>query len=238
MKWQFELTDCPSNAHYPVQAFSVMDNGVKRGPFHIKISDLIEALSNEPEGQHDAEALKNDESIISPALPFGTIRYSSNEDKTRERLTMEIPKKQWDIRYGEEATPIYIGFPRMVVQYLVETYKGGSRKVVETRLYAVVDDKNAIKDDTPLFPFPFPNVGKDNGIVCWGQNARFELTDLTDLTRLFHSFISAPFNEDHGVRTTLGIPSFRKLIEQIQELPFDDEWLVPSHKTFGSLFEN
>lgn len=238
MKWQFELSDCPINVNYPVKAFSVMDNGVKRGPFHMKVEDLVAALSNEPETSHDADALRNEETIISPALPFGTIRYSTNENRTRERLTMEIPKNQWDIRYGDEVTPFYLGLPRLVVQYLVETSTGGKRKVIETRLYAVLDDKNAITNSTPLFPFPFPNVGKENGIVCWGQNTRFELNELTELTKLFLSFLSAPFNEDHGVRTTLGIPNFRRLIEQIQEQPFDDEWLIPSQKTFGSLFEN
>lgn len=237
MKWQFEITDCPKNPHYPITCYQVRDNGVKIGPSFIKLEDFLEAISTGPDDMLlDADALRMEETVVTPSLPFGTVRYSANADQTRERITMEIPKKQYDIRYGKDETMHFIGFPRMVVQYLVETYQD-SRKVIETRLYAVLDDKQPITDDTPLFQFPYPNVGKENGIVCWGQNARFEIKELPELHKLFYSFISAPFNEDHGVRTTHGIPKFQGLLNQIEELAFDDEWLVPAgRKAFRDLF--
>ena len=101
MKWQFEFEDCPKNPIYPIKAIQEMDNGVKKGPVYLKITDLIEAMSTTPEGIHDADALRKLETLVTPSLPYGAIRYSANEEQTRERITMEIPKKQWDIRYGE-----------------------------------------------------------------------------------------------------------------------------------------
>src|SRR4051794_22271918 len=103
MKWQFEISDCPTNSTYPVLAHQVNDSGVKRGPFYLTIESLIEALKKEPNNLLDADTLRGNEHST-PPLPFGTIRYSSNETKTRERITLEIPKKQWEIRYGSEET--------------------------------------------------------------------------------------------------------------------------------------
>jgi hypothetical protein len=239
MKWQFELSDCPTNSTYPILAHQVLDNGVKRGSFYLTIDHLVEALQKKPDNLLDADALRGEENST-PPLPFGTIRYSSNETQTRERITLEIPQKQWEIRYGiGEKDDFYsIGFPRMVVQYLVINNINGDKTIKEMRIYAVENNRKPIDDDTPLFIFPYPNVGKTNGIVCWGNNARLEIKSLVELEKSFLWFVSAPFNEDHGVRTTLGIPRFKELLEVIQDKPFDDEWLVPSKTVFRDLFKN
>ncbi|MER2009796.1 MAG: hypothetical protein ABS939_20360 [Psychrobacillus sp.] len=237
MKWQFEILDIPENSSYPVKAMQVYDNGIKKGPFYLTIKDLTNALNSEPELLLDPEKAMKTETIVTPTLPVGTIRYSSNEAKTRERITIEIPKKQWDIRYRDNEDFFNIGFPRMIVQYVIATDSKDIKKIVETRLVAVLDDKRPIQEDTPLFMFPYPNVGKSNGIVCWGQNQRLEINNPTDLERSFQWFIASPFNEDHGVRTTLGIDNFRKLIEHIQDKPFQDDWLIPlNNQAFQDLF--
>ncbi|WP_028393948.1 hypothetical protein [Bacillus cihuensis] len=235
MKCQIEISDVPVNSEYPVIVKQVGENGVVRGPYYITIDNLIKALKQEPENLLDADGMRMKETST-PPLPFGTIRYSSNEPKTKQRITLEIPKKEWDIRYGDEMDSFYrIGFPRMIVQFLVVTANNISR-VDEMRIYAVEDNKKPITDETPLHMFPYPNVGKGNAIVCWGQNQRLEIQSLVELERAFHWFTSAPFNEDHGVRTTLGIPLFRQLIEKIEDKKFDDEWLIPMNKTFGDLY--
>lgn len=235
MKWQFEISDVPDNPDYPITAYQYTDSGVKRGPFYMSTESFIEALQKEPNNLLDADGIRGDEKS-SPSLPFGTIRYSTNDTGTRERITMEIPKKQWDIRYQNDDNFFTIGFPRMVVQYLIVSNLQGNKVIKEMRIYAVEDNRKPVSDDTPLFTFPYPNVGKENGIVCWGQNERLEIKELVELERSFFWFISAPFNEDHGVRTTLGFPSFKKLIEEIKDQPFNDEWLVPNNKDFGALF--
>ena len=234
MKWQFELSDLPKNPQYPITGYQVNEGGVKKGPFYFSIQDLTEILLDEPETFYDPDEMKRTENNT-PVLPFGTIRYSCSEDRTAQRISLEIPKKQWEIRYGDQSNEFYtIGFPRMIIQYLVIT-NGNLNRIDETRIYAVENNGKPITDETELYAFPYPNVGKSNGIVCWGANQRLTIDSLVELERLFQWFVAAPFNEDHGVRTTHGIGSFRKLIEVINDLPFNDEWLMPMKKTFGDL---
>lgn len=237
MKWQFEFTDIPANPEYPITAYQIYTSGAKKGPFYLSMKDFLTALENEPEVQYDPEALRDMEKNT-PALPFGTIRYSENESQTRQRVTLEIPQKQWEVRYGEDNLLYTIGFPRMIIQYLVTSQKGvADLRIDETRIYAVLNNGQPITDETKLYIFPYPNVGKGNAIVCWGQNQRLTLQNLVELERMFRWFVSAPFNEDHGVRTTHGIPNFKKLLEEIQDKPFNDDWLMPTTNTFGELYE-
>ncbi|WP_374717725.1 hypothetical protein [Neobacillus sp.] len=231
MKWQLEISDCPTNATYPIKAFQIGDNGVKRGPFYLKVEDVISALQHRPENSDcDFSEMKH----LTPCLPFGTIRYSKNDNGTRHRVTMVLEKRIWEIRYGDEDEFFSIGFPRLIIQYLVT---GEKLRIAEMRIFAVQDDRQAIMDATPLFAFPYPNVRKSDGIVCWGLNERLELNSLTDLERAFRWFVAAPFNEDHGVITTLGINCFRTLIERVRDKDFDDNWLVPVNLNFGDLFK-
>lgn len=235
MNWIFELSDCPLDANNPIKAIRYLDNEVKKGPIYLSVENLVKALKAEPDNLLDADGYRSKETST-PSLPFGTIRYSSNESKSKERITMEIPQKNWEIRYGNKEDEFYtIPFPRMVVQYLV--VNSGTQSIVnEMRLYAVLNNKEAISDKTELYVFPYPNVGKSNGIVCWGQNQRLEIKALVDLERAFLWFISAPFNEDHGVRTTLGIGNFKRLMQEIENKNFDDDWLMPLNKVFEDIF--
>ncbi|KYD20582.1 hypothetical protein [Caldibacillus debilis] len=233
MKWCLEITDVPQNTDFPILGYQIMDNGVRRGPFYFRVEDLITALSSEPDFIGEAEEELDKHST--PTLPLGTIRYSANPLKTKHRVTMAIDKKMWEIRYEGDDEFYCIGFPRLIVQYLVEQSLGQYR-VTEMRLFAVRDDNKPINDETQLYRFPFPNVNKESGIVCWGQNPRLEIKSLVELERAFYWFVSAPFNEDWGVRTTLGIPRFKTLIQRIKEQPFNDEWLIPANRNFADLF--
>lgn len=237
MRWQFEMSDVPKSTEFPIEAFQVMDNGIKRGPFYFSVEDMIRALEQAPENTFDADTLKGEETNT-PTLPFGTIVYAKNESGSRQRATMLLDKKQWEVRYGDENEIFTIGFPRMILQYLVVPSNEKNYKITEMRIFAVKDDKKPITDETQLFTFPYPNVNKSNGIVCWGQNARLELDSLVELERSFRWFVSAPFNEDHGVRTSLGIQRFRVLLEKIRDKSFDDEWLLPSTLNFSGLTQN
>ncbi|MDX1806665.1 MAG: hypothetical protein R3267_06545 [Paenisporosarcina sp.] len=236
MKWQLEISDCPTNTALPIIGHQVNDGGVKTGPYYLSVETVIQALQQTPEIGYDADGMRLKENNT-PTFPFGTIRYSTDDTGKFQRVTMMIPKQQFDIRYGEEEREFYhIGFPKMVIQFLVESDKNNQMSIRETRLYAIKDCSQPITDDTQLYVFPYPNVGKDNGIVCWGQNQRLTIKDIVELERAFAWFLSAPFNEDHGIRSTLKFRYFREMIEGIKELPFDDEWLLPHRSTFGDLF--
>ncbi|MDQ0273505.1 hypothetical protein [Cytobacillus purgationiresistens] len=234
MEIHFKLSNCPSNIMYPVTIYQKCENGISKASVQVTIDELINTLQDKPTNLLNADDSRTQEKST-PALPFGTIRYSATDSKDVERVTMVIPKKIWEIRYGDKNDHFYsIGFPKMVAQYkCINTQK--SKVIQEMRLYAV-SGNGPINDDTDLYSFPYPNVGKSNGIVCWGQNQRLELESLVDLEKSFYWFVSAPFNEDYGVRTSLEIHNFRMLIETIEGQRFNDQWLLPLNMKYKDLF--
>lgn len=228
MKWNIEISDCPINPKFPVVAHQTYDNGIKKGPFYLKMEDLLEALSAEPDMAFKGPVWKP-----TPLLPAGTIQYATDEDERYSRVVMEIPKKQWDIRYGDDE--IYtIGFPRLIIQYDI-IKSPSTQRIIETKIFAVLNNKKAITEDTEIYRFPYPNVYHD-GRVCWGSNHPKEIKDIMELEKMFNWFVSAPFGEDLGVKTTHGMPNFKQLIEVIQDKDFDDDWMISENMTFRELF--
>lgn len=231
MKWILEIADCPDNTDFPIKIFRENNAGVITGPKFMSIRDFLGAFI-------EADPVDDiPEMDFSPTLPLGTIRFGQDRTGSTQMVALEIPKKIWEIRYVNDGEIYSIGFPRLVATYLLRKITDNSLRIVEMRLFAVLDNKKSINDNTKLFTFPYPNVGKDNGIVCWGDNERPVIKSHVELERAFNWFVSAPFNEDLGVMTTLGIKSFHHLISWIKDKPFDDEWLISANKTFGELFK-
>lgn len=231
MKWQFEISDKPVNPNFPVLATQVFDSGAKKGPFYFSIEQFLTAFESGDTGGK-VTVFEN-----TPALPNGTIQYACSDDRTVHRVTLELPKSIWDIRYEKVDDFFPIGLPRLIVKYEVKRL-AGSFYVSEIKIFSVMDDGKAITEDTPLYSFPYPNVYKDSGSVCMGANERITLSDLTELQSKFIFFIQSPFNEELGMRTTTGVNNFLKFIELNQGKPFNDEWLMPPsaiYKTFGDL---
>lgn len=222
MKLQFEIVDVPKNLDYPVTAFTVNEAGIRKGPYAMSFDDLIDCLRAKATNVVD-EAYKS----TSPVLPKGTVQYAENLEKTKCRVTIEIPKKQWDVRYGDDPTFHSIGFPRLLVQYeLLRSFTFSH--VTSVKIFAVADDSRPLTERTKLFHFPYPNVEKSEGRVCWGTNS-LRVNSVLELERTFSWFVAAPFGEDYGISTTLPVTTFRLLIEEIQNKPFEDEWLVPNN---------
>lgn len=238
MKWVFEIEDVPSNPAFPVVGTQHFTNGAKKGPYYFSLEDFMSALKSQPDTLIDIET----EEVSTPPLPMGTIRYAVDKISDMERTVIEIPKRQWQIQYGETNNEFYtIGFPRMVVQYKTQSLTGGNKsRIRDVYIHAVLDNKHPITDTTELYLFPYPNVWQEDGRVCWGRNQALEINELVELERMFNWFISAPFNEELGVKTIHGIPNFKLLIEEIKDQEFNDDWLLPDRKneTFGDLFKN
>lgn len=233
MKWVLEITDVPLDARYPVVGYQCFDNGIRRGPFYYRLEDVLSALMETP----DINTKEEEKLNFTPLLPKGTLKYGVNKNQTAFGVTMEIDKKMFDIRYSGDDEIYCIGFPRMVVQYILRSIGYQKYCITEMKIYAVEDNKQSITNDTELYYFPYPNVNPSSGIVCWGANERIELNSLVELERAFVWFVSAPFGEDYGVRTTLGINNFRGLITKIKDKPFNDDWLIPVGKRFGDIFQ-
>lgn len=232
MKWVLEIPDVPRDTRYPVVGNQKMDNGVKRGPFYYRVEDVVSALTAKPDVIISEDELINH----TPLLPRGTLMYGENKDKTVLSVTMEHPKKMFDIRYAGDDELYCIGFPRLIIQYKLESCINKRYRITEMKVYAVEDDGQPITHESKIYYFPYPNVSPSHGLVCWGNNERVEIDSLVELERALIWFVSAPFSEDYGVRTTLGITNFKQLISKIKNKPFDDDWLVPVGKRFGDIF--
>lgn len=242
MKWILELNDSFENKETPVVVYQQMDNGAETPRRHMSIADVVTAFSK-PVDIINEENLIDDfnNEVRIPILPPNTIGYSSSQGKMmKERVTMTIPKGIWPIQYakGPVVSTHLIGMPKMVVQYVVLSIPNTrDRRIIETKLFAVKDERTTINEETQLFYFPFPNVNKSSGVVCWGANHDMSVPQLTDLELVFGKFISAPFNEDYGCYIGNGEQCFEKYIKNNENQPFDDDLLLPITNTkIGNLY--
>lgn len=244
MKWILEFSDMPQDKDYPIVGYQITDTGIKRGPYLYKVEDVVNSLTafqNETITSTDygANIFLNEKRI--PTLPVGTIGYSSS-DQGNERISLVIKKDIWPIKYQNDPELYFIGFPRLIIQYvLVPLRTNGLRRVMATKIFAIKDDQQPVSDETKLYAFPFPNVSKEDGKVCWGENSNFTIANLLELDKFFAYFLSAPFGEDYGMRLADGSLTFGKYIETHQHKSFDDELLLPvmkgeEHLTFGTLY--
>lgn len=229
MNWTLQFTDVPKNPDFPIIGRQEIAPGVKGPEQYFSLEQVIRVLSNITE-MPESEPNLREEMIISPILPEGTLLYSSHPNGNLEQIVFEIPQKSFDIRYRDEDEFFSLAFPRMI--FMCELKGMGNQKLIDTmRIYAVENNKEPITPETPLYDFPYPNVMKGSGTVCWGINERLLVDSLLEAKKAVLLFFSAPFNEDHGVRTTLGINTFRKLLNELDEQPYSDDWLVPARKT-------
>lgn len=237
MKWTLELSDVPTNPQFPIVGFYESSPGVRSSQHLFSIEQVVRILENrhEADDRDTAEAVR-EKMIASPILPEGTIMYSKHPENLLEQVVFEIPQKTFDIRYKDTDVFHALAFPRMVVVCELEAM-GNQKKIGTMRLFAVANDGKPISEDTLLFDFPYTNVMKGSGTVCWGQNERLLVDTLSEAKKALLLFFSAPFNEDHGVRTSFGINRFAQLIAKLENQPYSDEWLLPTNKKFGQMLK-
>lgn len=234
MEWILKLSDQPKNAEFPIEAHYEASPGVKSGTRFFSFEQVVEIIQNRNSVEDSlyAPTLARTEMILSPILPEGTIMYAQHPDNELEQVVFEIPQKTFDIQYKVAGALHAMPFPRMVAICELER-TGEQKKIGSMRIFAVENNREPISESTPLFSFPYTNVMKSSGSVCWGINDRLLVSSLQEAKKALFLFFSAPFNEDHGVRTTLGINQFQGLIKKLEGQHFSDELLLPLNKTFG-----
>lgn len=130
-----------------------------------------------------------------------------------------------DITYFDD---VYknVGMPRLL--FAIKIYKN----VIQTVKVMAVKDF-IIKEDTELYEYPFSNVSRGSGNVCFGMN-RISSIDIPSLTAL-HSipdmFLSMPNNNDSYGHNLSGL-AYRPLLEELVDKPFNNDWLEPAHKSY------
>jgi len=243
MEWVLVISDSPKNKDYPIIGHQIADNGARRGPFLFKVQDIVDSLvcpMNEPNYMPGSgDDFRNEKRI--PTLPYGTVGYSSSEEG-KERISMVIDKGIWPIKYHNNPAETYlIGFPKLIIQYvLLPLGSTGHKRIISTKIFAIEDDHKPVTNQTKLYLFPFPNVSKSNGTVCWGGNSNLTVANLTELEIIFPLFLAAPFGEDYGMSIADGSLNFGKYIQTAQDKPFNDDLLLPymrgdTHVTFEFL---
>ncbi|RHW35980.1 hypothetical protein D1B31_17990 [Neobacillus notoginsengisoli] len=167
------------------------------------------------------------ESISTPNLPQHCIKHVwSNRAENQQVVYVEIPKNRWDITYHNQQFE-NVGFPRMVFKYIV-----AGAEVTLSHVFAI-KETGFIKDDTPLFVFPFSNVNSD-GSVCMGGNKLPNINSLVQISTFHSVFFAAPFGNDYGAKTTTG-KQLRELFTLLSNNDFEDNWLMPAKIKFEDL---
>lgn len=234
MEWILKFNDQPINADFPIEAHYEAAPGLKSGTRYFSFDQIVDILQNRNslEGSLHSPTIARAELILSPILPEGTIMYAQDPNKELEQVVFEIPQKTFDIQYRVAGALHEMPFPRMVAICELESM-GNEKKIGSMRIFAVENNNQPITENTPLFTFPYTNVMKATGSVCWGINDRLLVSSLQEAKKALFLFFSAPFNEDHGVRTTLGINQFQALIKKLEGQQFSDDLLLPHNRTFG-----
>lgn len=238
MEWILKLNDQPKNADFPIEAHYEVSPGLKSSTRYFSFDQVVEILQNRNslEGSLSSPSIAREELLISPILPEGTIMYAQHPDNALEQVVFEIPQKSFDIQYKVAGALHELPFPRMVAICELERI-GDEKKIGSMRIFAIENNNEPISETTPLFSFPYTNVMKGTGSVCWGINDRLLVSSLQEVKKALFLFFTAPFNEDHGVRTSLGINQFQALIKKLEGQQFSDDLLLPHNKTFGEVMK-
>lgn len=236
MEWTLKLSDQPSNPDFPIVGYYETSPGIKSSKHLFTIEQIVTILQDrhDPEDEEGTSVSIREELVTSPILPEGTVLYAKHPNNQLEQIVFEIPQKTFDIQYKNTGLFHAMPFPRMLAICELEAL-GEQKKIGSMRIFALENNGESITEDTPLYAFPYTNVMKSSGSVCWGQNERVLVTSLQEVKKALLLFFSAPFNEDHGVRTSLGINEFKGLIKKLEDQPFSDEWLLPVNKTVGQM---
>jgi hypothetical protein len=168
--------------------------------------------------------------------PIFTVGHGISTVQTREYSTgsrtviLVREPMPMDITYFDD---VYknVGIPRLL--FGIKIYQNIIQSV---RIMAIKDF--IIKENTPLYEYPFSNVSRGTGNVCFGMNrvSSIDVTHLTALHSIPDMFLSMPNNNDNYGHNLSGL-DYRPLLERLSDKPFDDNWLEPAKKTYKEWFE-
>ena len=237
MKWNFTIEEQPKDILYPIEGYQTAINGTKRGPFFFSIADMCTALT-------ELDSNTNIEGFISmPLLPKNVIYMTHTKNMDSYKLILDFPKTIHPLRYENSKVKRmdFVGFPRVLLHVIAQKY-GEEWKVSDTKIFAL-EETAKLLPSTKLSHFPFTNVYKDTGVICWGMNTIPAFKELYELDSLYYLFAQAPFNEDLGTRilTKKMGTTFLSYLEEIdkeESTQFNDEDLIPCSYTFGDLINN
>lgn len=249
MKYVFEISTDPVNKDFPIEMRKKLSNGAVTPPRYMRVEDLAELLSQPVESVNfdavvNEPGVKLDNEVGTPLLPLNTVSFSSAEGKAiYERILVTVPKGIYPISYRDTDNTYLVGFPKLLMQFTLigertDKHDTGKRRIIGTKVYALKDER-LVKESTPLYVFPFPNVNKSDGMVCWGGNSSDLLINkLSELDLIATKFVTSAFNEDYNIlmdftsskenEAVKPVKSFEEYIEAYEDTTFNDDLLIPT----------
>ncbi|KZE68019.1 hypothetical protein AWM68_17775 [Fictibacillus phosphorivorans] len=213
-----QLTDRFDKKDTKLEEMLIVENRLVEGSFKMSVQELFATIQ---------DATVGDDHIPTPLLPTNCLKHVwVNRVGNVHRVYVEVPKKRWDITYHNQAFKD-VGFPRMIFRYMIKNQS------VELETIVAVKDQVLIKEDTPIFHFPFSHVSTE-GYVCMGGNKFPDVKAIQQLGTFHTVFLSSPFQDDYGAKTTTG-KQIREIFTSLKGNDFNDEWLLKKNKTFNEL---
>ena len=174
------------------------------------------------------------EVIDSPIFPvgYGVSTVQTRELSTGARIVVLVRDAMpADITYHNDKFK-KVGIPKLL--FGVKIFQNIIQSV---KIMAVKDF--IIKEDTKIFEYPFSNVSKCSGNVCFGMNrvSSIDVSSLTALHSLPDLFLSMPNNDDNYGHNLSGL-AYRPLLKALVNKSFKKEWLEPSNRTYKDWFES
>lgn len=182
--------------------------------------------------KHGTIVRKENKSYRLGKLPFGYIdAYVSREGTYK--VAVLYPKKRRGVKYYKDT--YYVPYPNVVYIYDV---KNGI--CISRSCFAISDKdlKNGITRDTPLYYFPFGNVG-ENGSMCYGNIKLPNLTTMDSIDNLVALFLAGEVNDDlynPNRQTKLAKKQFEVYRYLESRKTFPDKILNPVNNPRGGSF--
>lgn len=202
----------------------VQDGNANRS-FYLELQNLANLISNSVVDEFDLQN-KAVTVLSSPALPVNTVRYAKQSDGT-DLIFIFHEAAQYDVSY-HKTTFENIPFPNLV-------FCLGVRKNRLTKRTVYAYEGRFLRDDTPLYRFPYSNV-YGNGEMCYYEDVAIK--DIVQLQTFAHNWISQPFNDHLYGSSNKSGKAFRELLETSQNKPFDYSILLSEKKTFQQWAES
>lgn len=201
-----------------LQEMIKVENRLVKDLYKMTLQDFLQVIS---------DAANVEEHISTPLLPSNCIRHTWIKRASGiQEMIIEVPKNRWDITYHVTRFE-QVGFPRLLFKYLVS----GTSVTIKT--IAAIKDDGFLKEDTPLYHFPFSHVDT-SGHVCMGGNTMPSIKSINQLGTIHNMFFAAPFGDDYGVKTTTG-KTLGELFKVLSNNDFNEEWLLNKYMTLSDL---
>lgn len=199
-------------------------NGVKRVK-RIALNDLLTCIQS---------SLKEVIPKFDITLPQNALFYSCAPESNEYSAALEYPHYRANITYMNTE---YADFPlpKLVFGFKVES----SGRISCVKLG--VTGNGILRENSPMYIYPFSNVSADNFTVCTGGNSLPTIRQPYSLTNMPGYILSLPDNDDYfkpeNNKLNLG---HRELMEHLRDKPpayYYTDVLISSGKTLKDFYE-